>query len=370
MRPSLPALPDGFLELPAQVYAGDPLWIPEAPEGVRRAFSSANAWFRRGQAEVWCRPGKARLAAFRYPECTVDGRPAAFFGYWETTAGETENAPLFLAAERWTAERGARALYGPINFTTFGTYRLRTRAEPGGLPFPGEPYNPPHYPGLLRSLGYSPCQRYLTQILEPASFARLIERLRRHHQAVSERGYRFADLSGLGWEERPQDLHALTHRVFRDNFAYTPVPFESFAQAAGPELLRRACPRTSFLILDAEGALVGFLLAFPHWGPVASAGATSERVPLSSLRFDRHLPLLRRRVGKPDILLKTLGTAPGHRHGLLKAALVEAYSRAGERWNRWWPALMNTAGGVHRVGERSADFSREYLLYGRPLSSP
>ncbi len=129
----------GFLELPSGVYAGDPMWIPEDSEATRRAFSPDNVWFTRGSARTWCVPGSTRVAAFLGPDQRIDGERAAFFGYWETVDDVEVNRCLFASLVAWARDRGAKSVYGPINFNTYGLYRLRTEVEPGGVTFPGEP---------------------------------------------------------------------------------------------------------------------------------------------------------------------------------------------------------------------------------------
>ena len=135
---------DAFVQLPHALYAGDPCWIPDEEHVLRASFSAANDWFARGCALALCVPGRARLAVFRAPDCRVDGRPAAFFGYFEAGDDAVAAGALLERASEWARAAGAEVLYGPVDFDTLGRYRLRTAVEPGGgLPFPGEPYGRP-----------------------------------------------------------------------------------------------------------------------------------------------------------------------------------------------------------------------------------
>ena len=142
MRSGTAGLHDSFVELPHAVYAGDPLWIPEEEAPLRRAFSAANSWFASGSAVTMCIPGRARLAVFRQHGCVVEGRRAAWFGYFEAMNDAGCAEMLLVEAAVWARAQGAEILYGPIDFNTFGKYRVRVSAESNGIPFPGEPYNP------------------------------------------------------------------------------------------------------------------------------------------------------------------------------------------------------------------------------------
>ncbi len=356
-----PELPAGFLELPGRLYAGDPRWIPESPSAVRRAFSADNPWFEQGAARAWAIGGEARVAAFRDPACRVDGRPAAFFGYWES-AGGGGDAALFAEVRRWARRRGAEVLCGPVDFNTYGAYRLLLA---GGeeLPFPGEPYNPPSYPGRLEALGLCLYRRYLTQIVDAAGAERALELLRPRRRAVIAAGYRFARLDARWWMANLELLHPLIDRIFADNPAYTPLRSDAFARVAGRPLVDKACPETSVAAYAPDGTLAGFLLAVPHYGPLVVAGAGDLRVEAGELRYRQHLPFLVRR-GAVDVLLRTAGVAPAHRgKGLMSAMAAEAYRRSGGCWNRWWNVLMRQDNPSRRPGEAVAAGRRWYGLY-------
>ncbi len=158
-------LPPGFLELPGRVYRDDPHWIPEDPHILSAAFAAGNPYFERSRARVFCIPGKARVVAFHDPDLRIDGEPAAYAGYFESTGDQDANAEVLRRAERWLHERGARVLYGPVQFNTAHSYRFRLSGTAGFAPFLGEPYNPDSYPGFWEQLGYTLTRRFSSQII-------------------------------------------------------------------------------------------------------------------------------------------------------------------------------------------------------------
>ena len=356
---------DAFLALPHAVYAGDPCWIPEDADAVRAAFSASNPWFGEGggHAMTLCVPGRARLAVFRQPGCVVAGAPAAFFGYWEEAGDGAATALLLERARSWARDAGAAALYGPVNFTTFGNYRLRVDAD-GGVPFPGEPYNPPRYAPLLEQLGFTAARHYVTQVGAPR--ARPFGEKARVRDAVLEAGFRMEPLDAARWMAMLPELHRAADEIFGDAFAYTPVPFAQFAAGHGAPVAARLCPRTSLVARDADGALAGILLAYPHYGPVVVQGAGAQRVRTAALHFDTHAPLV---AAERTAVVKTVGVVRAHRRrGLMDAMVVSAVERGRAHYDRWVGALIRADNPSRRFARAQLDGERAYALYGRSLT--
>jgi GNAT superfamily N-acetyltransferase len=360
MRDGVSGVDDAFVGLPSAVYADDPCWIPEEASVVRSAFSSANDWFANGAAVTMCIRNAARLAVFRTRDCCVDGRAAAFFGYWEQRGDGSSSQPLFREAQAWARDQGAERLYGPINFTTHGAYRLLTHAEPGAQPFVGEPYNPLEYPALLESLGFRIARRYITQISDGPLDTRRIDLARR---MLLDAGYTLTPLDGSRWRAMLPDLKPLVDSMFARNFAFTPISYESFACGYGESVARRMCPRTSLVAHGPGGDIAGFVLVYPDYSPLVAQSAGSHRVAPSALSFVEHAPLLERRRPRTAIV-RTIGVAPQHRGRGLSRALGAAVVASGvAHYDRWIGALIRDDNPSRRFGDTQAHTLRRYALY-------
>lgn len=366
-RPGGEGLPEGFLELPRLVYNEDPMWIPEEPGAVERAFGPDNPWFRANRALTLCLPGKSRLAAFLASSNQIEGRSAAFFGYWETLGESLADEKLFHAAEAWARSGGAVDLYGPIDFNTFGKYRLRLAAEPGGYPFQGEPYNPTNYPAILEALGFKVYQRYLTQLAN-REHARALHQLKSPlKDKLLEGGYRFERLTHELWLESLTELHGLIDHIFGDNFAYTPLSREAFMGACGAGFIGKASPECSVMAYGPEGDIAGFFLVFPHYGPLIVQAAGDARVRASELNFHRHQPPLLRREFR-TALAKTAGVSPKHRGKKVMDAMILTASHWGDATYRdWLPALIKVGNFSARYAARYGLPERRYALYHKEL---
>ena len=365
VRDAVTGISDAFLALPHAVYADDPLWIPEEEPAVRRAFSASNPWFVSGSAASLCIDGHARLAVFRPHGCVVEGRPAAWFGYLEMHDDADAAAAILAEAESWARTRGAEVLYGPIDFNTFGRYRLRVTAEPGGMPFPGEPYNPMYYPPLVERAGFSVAQEYVTQI--GAIRPRPLEARREMARAIAESGYAIEPLDGASWLAALPELHCRADEIFGESFAYTPVTYAQFAATHGAPVARRLCPRASVLARGPEGDIAGFFLVFPHYGPLAIQGSTLGRVPASELSHGEHDPVLAA-AGHTIAVGKTVGVSPRHRgRGLMSALGATVVDRGVGRYDRWVGAMIRADNPSRRFGAEHMELERSYALYRKTL---
>jgi GNAT superfamily N-acetyltransferase len=371
VRDGTAGVDESFVALAHELHARDPLWIPEEPESVHQAFSPANPWFRSGRAATLCVPRRARLAVFRADGCRVAGRNAAFFGYLESEPDGTALSALLEQAAEWARAAGADTLCGPIDFDSYGRYRLRTDVgAAGGMPFPGEPYNPPCYPRLLARAGFTVVQEYATRI---AAGVRPDARQRAALEAVISAGYDIQALDGPRWLALLPELHRKADDIFGAGFAYTPVPLERFALLYGAALARRLCPRTSVLARSAAGEIAGFFLCFPDYGPLLVQGAGVARVTAAELSYAEHAPVLAA-AGSRTVVAKTAGVAPAHRRrGLMGALSASAIDRGAQHYDRWISALVRSGNPSGRYADRLAGRGggeqRTYALYAKSLTT-
>lgn len=322
--PSQP-LPAAFAEVAQRVYRDDPFWLGEELGALARAFSNANPYFARNRGWLGVHEGRARLAGFFEPGKTIDDEPVAFFGYWEGDDELAVHQPLFAEFEAWARAQGARVVYGPINFTTHGNYRVRLNQFDQGA-FIGEPWNPPYYPGLMRSLGYQEHYRYRTDVSRDraamlATYGPVVEKYRQRLAGQ----FTLQPLTGAWWLDNLDRLYAQADAIFGSNFAYSPIPAAAFRAACGEPIAKKLCPDSSVLALDPAGDIAGLILNFPDYSPLCCRGAAAP-VPVEAVRQAAHAA----RLPQPrTILVKTAVVVPRYRGvGLYSALFAEAIVRA------------------------------------------
>lgn len=357
------SLPEAFLDVARQVYADDPFWLPEDRAQLRTQFSRHNSWFQGARrACIAHQEDQARLAGF-LPGQTICGEPVAFFGFWEAVDQLAINQALFQAVETWAREHGAKRLYGPINFSTFGSNRLRLDNFAHGC-FPGEPWNPPYYPELLAQLGYRCAMLYHSF---PVPIADLIASAQFEHEQLqpmmAAAQLSIDTLSPALWLERLDDFYDLVDQIFGQNFAYTPIDRAAFRAAFGPGFASKLCPHASVIATSHDGRIAGFFLAVPDYAPVVRQGALAQR--RDDFLFARDFAQLPR---PRAILAKTLGVHPDFRGlGLSTVLTLELTRRAQAHYDTLIGALIREDNHSMRFPTRHIGAMRSYSLYEKAL---
>jgi hypothetical protein len=321
-QPDMP-LPEAFIELPAQLYADDPHWLGEDRNSLQQQFGAANPWFAEGHAWLGVIPEQARLAGFVSPQ-QIEGETVAFFGFWESINALQANRQLFQGLRDWASSQGATRLYGPINFNTFGAYRLRLSGFEGGA-FPGEPWNPVYYPQLLDELGMRLRYRYLSTFND---MAQVVASVRDDYLRIKPKlqtAISLETLTGEFWMNHLDELYGFVDQVFAGNFAYNKLSLEAFRSHCGAPFAERLCPNSSVLARAQDGRIAGFFLVYPDYSPLLRQG-NPQPVPTARLKHSEHfaqLPMPRR------ALAKTGGVHPDFRElGLFTAMGCELSLRA------------------------------------------
>ncbi len=356
---------DGFIEVAPLSWGDDPTWVPEVPAEVAGAFSGENPWFRGGSALTVCVPGRARMAGFFGPQ-PVEGAQAAFFGYFEGIGDPDADRAVLTAVETWARAQGATGLYGPIDFATALRYRVLLEAEPGALPFHGEPWTRAGTPARLEALGFTVVRRYMSGHADAAAREHTMEHERPGHDAALAAGYRIETLTPALWLAEADRLFPLVDQIFAGNFAYTPISRPAFDALCGADFAARFDPDASTICWAPDGSIAGVFIVYPHYGPVMVQGAGAARVAASKLSFAEHFPLLAAR-GPVLQILKTLGVGRQHRsRGIGNALAYGTFARGLPRYAGTIGALMREDNHSVKMGW-AHQMTRRYGLYHKPL---
>ena len=309
-------LTSNFFNIAKNVYRGDPLWIPENEDKIKQQFSKNNPYFKQGQAQVFSDEAEARLVGFFNPDVEIEGDSVVYFGFWESQNNLAINQTLFSQLENWAASMGASRIYGPINFSTFQSNRLRVDSFDKSS-FIDEPYNPQYYPTLLQQLGYENKYGYTTAINQSVdNLAVQIESPFQDFKKQVEGLFEFERLTGEVWLDNLEKLYPLVDSIFSENFAYTPISWETFQLLCGENFAKKLCPNSSVIVRDNKGDIAGFFITYPDYGSLLNQQAINSGVHISAanISYSEHYRLLK----KPRLLLaKTCGVAPKYRSAKL-----------------------------------------------------
>jgi hypothetical protein len=306
-----------FFQIAKNIYQGDPLWISESEEKIKQQFSADNPYFTRGQAKVFCYETETRLVGFYNPSIEIEGESIVYFGFWESQNNIAINKRLFLELEHWASRIGANRIYGPINFSTYQNNRLRIDHF-DNAPFIDEPYNPDYYPLLLQQLGFEKKVGYTSAINQ--SVDNLVAQVDVPFQNLKKQIdglFVFEKLTAEVWLKNLEQLYPLVDSIFSENFAYTPVSWESFQSLCGESFAKKLCPNSSVMVRDVEGEIAGFFITYPDYGRLVNQQSINDsgvQLTASEINYSDHYSLLK----PPRLLLaKTCGVALKYRSAKL-----------------------------------------------------
>ena len=190
-----------------------------------------------------------------------------YIGFFEmdTTMTESKDAAkaLIEAASLWLKSKGAKKVYGPLNFNTWFPYRFRV-GDQDNLRFTWEPVNPPEYARYLTNLGFKELETYHT--VANQGLSGLISKTKDAHTRALGAGYtvRPFDTGAIMSKEVPI-LYDISMAGFKDNFLFEPIPLEAFKQLYVP-IANKTDVTLARAVTDSNGKDVGFFLIFEDHG--------------------------------------------------------------------------------------------------------
>jgi hypothetical protein len=278
-----------FLNLPKRLYENDPNWTCPLDIEIESIFNPAsNSNFSHGEAIRWIlynSSGKVvgRIAAFiDYKKLNHYKYPTAGCGFFECVDNQEAANLLFDTSKSWLAERGARAMLGPVNFgENFNFWGLLVE---GFMPQAyGMQYNPPFYKRLFETYGF---KNYFEQFSYHKPLAEgFPERMLKFAEYTEQRpGYSFEHFSFSRLDEFVGyfvEVYNTIWKAFHDN--YEPLHDKDIREM----LLNAKSLIDEELIWFAfdKGKPVGLLGVFPDINQLLRKLKNGKLTPLNKLKF-------------------------------------------------------------------------------------
>ena len=194
--------------------------------------------------------------------CTTPHNGVSFFGLFSyDTSFEKKNELIkcfkkYLA--NWNKLRNLKMVLGPINFSTWLSYRLPSFSD-GGPQFSFEPNAPYEYILDLKSNGFSTHKTYSSKGFAPISQF-ITESKSAYDQAISK-GFTFEFLPKVLSEKDIEELYHLSIIGFDKNYLATPIDPLTFKNLykIGSGVNDYS---NSLMVKSSSGAFVGFFICF------------------------------------------------------------------------------------------------------------
>jgi hypothetical protein len=254
-----------FIDLPYELYANDPVWVPPLLSEQRHQFSPRSAFFQHAQVRFFVayRDGRpvGRISAQiddlrteRYDDAT------GHFGMLEAIDDPAVFAALLGAAEEWLRAQGMRRVIGPFNLSINGDIGLLIEGfehPPVFLTGHGRPY----YDVRVQEVGYHKAKDVVAYSLDPSATPprTMVESARRAREAARVR-IRPLDKSRL--KEETAVISEVFNDAWANNWSFVPFTQAEFAELAGA--LKYLVPRDLVQFAEVDGETAAMLVIVPN----------------------------------------------------------------------------------------------------------
>ncbi|MEM6502119.1 MAG: hypothetical protein AAF685_09810 [Cyanobacteria bacterium P01_C01_bin.89] len=356
-----------FLDVPQKIYGGDPNWVPPLRSDVAKQLGADGAFRAYGKLQGFiAKRGDAlvgRIVA-SVNQRLVEREESAIglFGYFECIDDEAVATGLFEAAAEWLRSQGMMRIRGPIDLSTHNNCQMLIDGfeEP---PMVMMPYNPPHYPTLWESYGFTKAKDAYAYRFEPHDMA---EQFEKAYKIATKSGVTFRPIATKGedFERDVRSLYRLFTETFANNWSSTPRTEDEFFEEA--KSLQSLVDPDLFPIAEIDGEMVGFFMALPDYNEVL------KRVN-GKLDFIGILKFLWFRRSIERVRVLAFAALPEHRRKLIPLAMVHLAFQGGTKKNKryTWAELgwvyednMSSRKIVEKAGGK---IYKSYRIYEKSL---
>jgi hypothetical protein len=260
-----------FLELPWKIYAQDPNWVPPLKKDVAKLldpkahpfwqFAEQKLFLAQRGTEVVGRV--AGIVDHNYNR--FHDERLGIWGFFECAHDLEAAAALMGAVEEWLRGQGMTFLRGPLNPST--NYEAGLLVEG----FQQRPvfmmtYNPPYYPELLESCGFSKAKDLLSfwvdrQWQPPPWVERLARRISTKAN-IQIRSIRVRE----DFHTELKYVKELYHEAWFDNWGFVPMTDAEWEEV-GHSLVRVMDPGLAFFMMDGQEP-IGVAVVIPDINPL------------------------------------------------------------------------------------------------------
>ena len=257
-----------FIQLPFDLYAGHPQWVPPFIVDVKTMLNpDKHPYYEHSDADffVAIKDGDfvGRIAALENKPFNQyhDAKDAEFYLFECVNDQEVANA-LFETVFEWARSRGLNRLVGPKGFGPLDGYGIQIEGFEHRQMMNMMNYNYPYYRDLVENLGFTKIVDFVSSYMDPQAF-QLPPKARKAANIAKKRGtflvLDFKNKRALrSWAGRIGQAY---NKAFVKNWEYYPLTqreidfvVDNVMTIVDPDLIK---------IIVKEGEVVGFVFPFP-----------------------------------------------------------------------------------------------------------
>jgi hypothetical protein len=358
-----------FIDLPHDIYAGDPNYVP-------MLYMEQEALLNPKKSPFWQHSTAAcflakkdgrfvgRIAAIRNNNhIRFTGRQEGFFGFFDAVDSDEVAQKLFDTAAGWLQAEGLEKMIGPASYSTNEVVGLLVENfdEP---PFVMSAYNAPYYVQLLENYGFVKqmdllCYDFRDNRLphEAIEFAEKLE------TRLAERGITIRPIDMKQYKAEIEKFLPVYNASWSENTGFVPMT-DAEVHQIGKDLRAVIDPGLIYFA-EKEGKIIGVALAIPNVNEVQIKLKRGRLFPFGFLRLLLGLKKIK------SIRILALGTLKEHRRlgidvcfyvRIIKYGLSKGINRAEASWILENNDLMNRA-----LLQIKGEVYRKYRIYEKTI---
>lgn len=191
----------------------------------------------------------------------ADGTVVGYVGHWECVDDDAVAGTLLDAAVDWLRTQGCNEIWGPIDYSTWYTYRFSLGPD-DTPPLMLEPYSPAHYDRQWRAYGFELVHTYFTAVTH--DMRRMVDYSEPKLREAIAAGYSFRMLDPKRFDEALDALYDMSVVGFGANPHYTPIDRDEFLLMYG-DAKRGIDPRLMIFAISPDGNIAGFIFTVPNY---------------------------------------------------------------------------------------------------------
>ena len=235
-----------------KIYPPQLLPFQQPGDRINTAFAAAGIAVEKNGEPV------GRLVLYAATGIAAGGEKTLVIGNYECIDDDEAAAMLLEAAAGFARMEKFRALIGPMNGTTWDTYRFCTSDQ--GDPFFSEMTHMPWYPAQWEKAGFVTLATYVSTIDR-----KLVcdgEEILRTEKYFSGNGIRIRNIDLDNYERELKKIFPFCEKAFAGNFLYTPAGWESFREKY-LAIKNFILPEAVFISENSSGEITAIAFNFP-----------------------------------------------------------------------------------------------------------
>ncbi|HLS94010.1 hypothetical protein BC792_1064 [Sphingobacterium allocomposti] len=358
-----------FIDLPHDLYANDPNYVPELFLGQQDLLSAnKHPFYKHSSAQAFLAYKEGKLvgrvlAIWNTNHNTFNNVSEGQFGFFECINDQEVADTLLDTAADWVKAQGGNLMVGPINLTTNDTCGLLVEGF-NRPPMAMMPYNPPYYADLITNAGYQKKVDLRAYLVTKATASRrsvmlldkLEERLKR--SGIVLRQINLKDFAG-----EAEKIKRVYNKAWDKNLGFVPMTDDEFRHTAKD--LKMILDPKYCIVAEKDNEIIGFALGIPNINEVLIQIKRGRLLPFGIFKLLFGLKKIK------TIRVLMLGVLEGYRklgieaclYGrIIKNAIPSGIEAAECSWMLDHNYMMN-----HAIEQINAEFYKRYRLYEKAL---